>query len=201
MSQEVYQKICLTCGVAKDVTEFDRSGTNGDGYRPRCRACRTAARRSVRSCGGCGEQRSVADAHLYSDRLCLRCTLAREIRLCVDCGKEVTRKATRCRLCSLHYRSGPRSATWLGGRTPINQRERTSQAARAWRRAIFARDNYTCQLCEKRGVTLHAHHKKAWATHPELRYDIENGITLCRDCHLHEVHQGHWGRPGLELWV
>lgn len=61
-----------------------------------------------------------------------------------------------------------------------------------WRRAVFERDDFTCQTCGKRGVKLNAHHKKSYAWYPELRYDISNGITLCETCHkaLHR-RRGH----------
>lgn len=52
-----------------------------------------------------------------------------------------------------------------------------------WRKAIFTRDNYTCQECKNQGGNLHAHHKKPWAEFPELRYDEDNGETLCVLCH------------------
>lgn len=52
-----------------------------------------------------------------------------------------------------------------------------------WRTAVFERDNYTCQTCGKRGVRLHAHHKRSYAYFPEERYSIANGITLCEACH------------------
>lgn len=55
----------------------------------------------------------------------------------------------------------------------------------AWRRKVFIRDNHTCQNCKKRGVEIEAHHVKSWARHPELRYEVSNGITLCRiPCHV-----------------
>lgn len=52
-----------------------------------------------------------------------------------------------------------------------------------WRDAVFARDNWTCQECGQRGGKLCADHIKAWSTHPELRYELSNGRTLCRECH------------------
>lgn len=56
-----------------------------------------------------------------------------------------------------------------------------------WRKAIFSKFNYICQECGVRGGCLSAHHIKPWAEYPELRYDIENGICLCYDCHM-ELH-------------
>jgi 5-methylcytosine-specific restriction endonuclease McrA len=53
-----------------------------------------------------------------------------------------------------------------------------------WREAVFARDKWTCQDCgDKKGGNLEAHHIKSFAEFPELRFAIDNGITLCKDCH------------------
>ena len=53
-----------------------------------------------------------------------------------------------------------------------------------WVRNIFQRDNYTCQCCGKRGGNLNAHHLYNFAEYEDLRYDVENGITFCEECHL-----------------
>lgn len=58
---------------------------------------------------------------------------------------------------------------------------------KAWRKNVFMRDFYTCQHCQQKSGKLEAHHIKEWAKHPDLRYDISNGITLCYDCH-NKVH-------------
>ncbi len=55
----------------------------------------------------------------------------------------------------------------------------------------MARDNYTCVICGERGKRLNAHLIKPWITHPELRFDVGNGITLCTKCHR-EDHRHGW---------
>lgn len=49
-----------------------------------------------------------------------------------------------------------------------------------WRKQIYARDNHTCQWpgCSSK-KRLNAHHIRRWADFPGLRFDINNGITLC----------------------
>lgn len=85
---------------------------------------------------------------------------------------------------------GEKNPKWRGGITPENQRERGSAKTREWRMKVFIRDNFTCQFCGARchkglgkSVYLVAHHIKPWAIYKKLRYDIDNGITLCKDCH------------------
>lgn len=77
--------------------------------------------------------------------------------------------------------------------TEIRQSTDGRQCAeyKAWRKAVYERDDYTCQTCGKRGVKLNAHHKKAYAFYPDLRYDVSNGITLCCSCHK-LLHRKGW---------
>jgi hypothetical protein len=54
-----------------------------------------------------------------------------------------------------------------------------------WRNAVFKRDRYKCHKCgSKKGIQ--AHHIKGWAKHPESRFDVDNGVTLCIDCHANQ---------------
>ncbi|AMW62147.1 HNH endonuclease III [Bacillus phage Phrodo] len=54
---------------------------------------------------------------------------------------------------------------------------------RQWVKDVFERDNYTCQKCITVGGCLHAHHIYGYAKYKDKRTDINNGVTLCEDCH------------------
>ena len=73
--------------------------------------------------------------------------------------------------------------SYKGGVTPENRRIRHGIDFRLWREAVFARDNWTCQKCSERGGALHPHHIQNFAEWPELRFAIDNGVTLCSICH------------------
>ena len=51
-----------------------------------------------------------------------------------------------------------------------------------WRKKVYVRDGYTCKKCGAK-KKLEAHHIKIWAKHPDLRFEVTNGITLCQTCH------------------
>lgn len=78
---------------------------------------------------------------------------------------------------------GEKSYAWKGGVTPLYKQIRKSMRYREWRKAVFERDKYTCQICHQEGGTLQADHIKRFADFPELRFDIANGRTLCLVCH------------------
>jgi len=79
---------------------------------------------------------------------------------------------------------GEKSHFWKGGITPINKKIRMSLRYKLWRETIFERDNYTCVLCGIRGGCLNADHIKPFSLYPDLRFDLNNGRTLCKPCHL-----------------
>lgn len=82
------------------------------------------------------------------------------------------------------------SPTWKGGVT-YHRVERSTYEYRQWRKSVFIRDGFTCTCCgdhnyKGRGGTLRleAHHINDWKNNIDQRYDVNNGITLCQDCHI-----------------
>lgn len=72
---------------------------------------------------------------------------------------------------------------WRGGINPINDTIRKSLEYKLWRKACFERDNFTCQKTGISGGELQVHHIKNFAEFPELRFAIDNGITLSKQAH------------------
>lgn len=86
---------------------------------------------------------------------------------------------------SKHMR-GDANPNWKGGRTKHSAQRRIDMGRieyRQWRMSVFQRDGFKCQSCNVIGGDLHAHHIKKWADHPMLRYETDNGVTLCVECH------------------
>ena len=84
--------------------------------------------------------------------------------------------------------SGPKHWNWKGGIDLENRRLRNSAEHKDWSKSVYARDYWTCQLCSYKGNSIVAHHIKSWAEHPDLRFEISNGRTLCRSCHI-KIHK------------
>ena len=78
---------------------------------------------------------------------------------------------------------GENNHNWKGGISPVNKLIRHSIEFRLWREATFARDNWTCQKYKIKGCKLHPHHIKNFSQYPELRFAIDNGITLSEKAH------------------
>lgn len=82
------------------------------------------------------------------------------------------------------WRRGANSQFWKGGITKKNQEIRNSLEYKLWRTAVFERDGYTCIWGGRsHGSKLHADHIKPFSLFPELRFAIDNGRTLCEECH------------------
>lgn len=79
-----------------------------------------------------------------------------------------------------------RNPNWKGGITEWRTQLYQSHPYKAWRKAVFERDGYTCQMCGNDiGGNLQAHHIQPVRDNKNtlLILDVDNGITLCKKCH------------------
>lgn len=111
----------------------------------------------------------------------------------------------RCRKCQARTISeklrGPNSINWDHSRTLEERiKDRRYPEYYEWRRKVFERDDFTCQVCGLRGGRLNAHHIQAFAKFPELRTEASNGITLCSDCHSTYHRKIEHNTATLEGW-
>lgn len=80
--------------------------------------------------------------------------------------------------------SGVNSKFYIDGRCKINYNRSTDVDEKLWRNRVYKRDNYTCQYCnDNKGGNLNSHHLDGWNWCIDKRYDIDNGVTLCKKCH------------------
>jgi hypothetical protein len=85
-------------------------------------------------------------------------------------------------------------AAKLGLRKSQRYRRGVQRANASRRRLTPAQrqHSYRCRacgrLCRKYEKGLAAHHLASYSAWPDLRFDITNGITLCRSCHM-AIHQ------------
>lgn len=106
-----------------------------------------------------------------------------EVRQKMRLGHLGTKRPLEVRKKMSEAKRGEKNNNWKGGITPENMRIRQSFEYKLWRKSIFERDKFTCIWCKQIGGKLTADHIKPFALFPELRFAIDNGRTLCIDCH------------------
>lgn len=107
------------------------------------------------------------------------------------CGKECLSKYQRTIKGEKHPNWGKKrldmmgvnNPSWNGGTSFLDKSRHSDPKYIDWRKTVFSRDNYTCQGCGRYNGYLEAHHIKPWRDYPELRYEVDNGITYCLQCH------------------
>ena len=66
---------------------------------------------------------------------------------------------------------------------------------------VFARDKYTCQCCGQYSKDLKAHHMNSYDIFVDERYDINNMITLCENCHRNFHKKYGYGKNTKEQFL
>ena len=117
-----------------------------------------------------------ADSDEWQDVICPTCEQFFRKRKC-EVRKTKGGKHFCSPECWYAYNTGSQHCLWGGG-----QNGRVSLEYRQWRSAVLERDFDRCQRCGSL-EHLHAHHIIPWRDDEWERYEVANGITLCRSCH------------------
>jgi hypothetical protein len=172
------EKQCTKCGITKPITDFYKDKNRSDGYFPQCKQCvKINSKRQYNN-----NKKSVIErVHLYRE-VNTESVKERELRYRKshrEEAKERTRKWKQAKQEEWKIRYGKcyPDASGIWRHTP---------EAYQWTKAVYNRDNHTCQHCGKNHCKVHAHHIKAAKDYPDLRYDLANGICLCAECHKKE---------------
>ena len=92
--------------------------------------------------------------------------------------------------------SGKNHWNWKGGISAECDNLGLSLEWKTWREKVFKRDKFLCQMCKEKKKILHPHHiipvtECLFIDYKELIFDVDNGLTLCEDCHLRTgLHKG-----------
>lgn len=100
-----------------------------------------------------------------------------------SCGcmqREISTGIARKHLAGKKKQDHPR---WNPSLSPTERDKFRPSELKEWSRRVLERDDFTCQVCGSRGVSLHAHHLAPYKSHRDLRTNVENGTTVCQPCH------------------
>ena len=142
--------------------------------------------------------KKMSDAHRVenlSDETRRKMSASQKGKIVTENTRRLIGKASACRVRTPHTEETRRkiSATkqdipydeWQRFASPWRKLQAKTRAYKNWRKAVFERDDYTCQMCNTRGGKLEAHHINPVRDNKNTLaiFDIDNGITLCKTCH------------------
>ena len=110
-------------------------------------------------------------------------------------------KGRGCPQCKIRNFTGENNPRWNNELTDEERNEeRNTVEYKQWRDECFKRDNYTCQLTGEVGGRLEVHHIYSYDKHKELRFEVDNGITISKDIHklFHSIYG--YGSNTREQW-
>jgi hypothetical protein len=156
-------KKCKYCGIEKELDEFDKSNNS---YRGKCKECRRESMRTGKPNLGRFQKGHTPENGFKKGIIAWNKGMAFD---------EWRTPKPETPLSEKKYWRGPREKRRGIGRTSVRAYE--------WAFKVKERDKGTCQKCGSSNDP-NAHHIKPWKEDKSLRFEISNGITYCKSCHM-----------------
>lgn len=109
----------------------------------------------------------------------------------VSCGCFRRESSSRRGHAILGHKRGDQHPRWNPTLTAWDRRHKRDPEAQIWKRDVIKRDGARCIACGATGAVA-AHHLRSYTLHPDIRHDLENGVTVC--VHCHRAYHSHVGR-------
>lgn len=181
----------------KNIGKFF-TGENNPNYYREDFICEQCGKKFTRAPGKNRGNRVFCSRKCYMKANQLKPTTKKLQYNCDYCGKEMSLWKSRIEYtprhyCSIECKNKGWALFYSGENAPAYNHNKTLEDRLLqrkyleyyeWRKNVYEKDNYTCQCCgNNKGHNLNAHHILNYSEYEELRTDIYNGITLCKDCH------------------
>lgn len=137
----------------------------------------------MRKCVICNEEKELEEfrkRRIWYSHTCKKCYAAQ-----YRTGKENTGRFKKGHIPWIKDKKGVKPRTepkYKKKGRPLTSETRYSLKFDIWGLHVKQRDSYTCRRCGRK-EDLHAHHIVPWKVDESKRFDLDNGITLCRTCH------------------
>ena len=190
-------KPCAKCG-----TVFKPFGETKNRVSKYCsKSCWSVRKHSPRGCLTCGV--SVRNPKKYCGMDCRN--KAYVGKFASDATRQKMSDAKEGYMPVNVFKPKEQHPNWIADRSQVNRRWWPEN--KTWRMAVLKRDNYQCQMCSVRStrgnrVVFDVDHIKPWSKFPDLRFEISNGRTLCRPCHMKTdtwLGKARWGKTAVLL--
>lgn len=117
-----------------------------------------------------------------------KCSCGKETKL--SCSSIKSGRTKSCGCLDLELKKARKGSKHPNWRSDLSEEDRALSKRRnldprvaEWTKSVLERDKYTCQISGEKGEMV-AHHIRSWESNKDIRFDINNGITISRHLHL-----------------
>jgi hypothetical protein len=104
---------------------------------------------------------------------------------CHNCEEEIEKVVSSYNKSQKRFCSNACYKDYLKKNRVITKDITDSAEYKEWRKKVYIRDFYKCKMpgCSSNSKQIAAHHIYPKKLYPEKRFEVSNGITLCKKCH------------------